>query len=100
MDGDEYINCPEGEIIMVDLVTFGISCGADDGRCPGAFSVGCDTDTEAPTTTEASVSWVSLNCEVAPSLKLLELNKQMFIILRWITNTSSRLSRSPGWGLR
>ena len=57
MDGeDEDINCPEGEIIMVDLVTFDISCGANDGRCPGAFSVGCDTDTEASTTTTSETT--------------------------------------------
>lgn len=54
---------------MVDLVTLEISCGPDDGRCPGAFSVGCDiettttTTTTAPTTTASSSSdskWVSL----------------------------------------
>ena len=57
MDGeDEDINCEEGEIIMVDLVTFAISCGPDDGRCPGAFSVGCDTDTETPTPTTAEAT--------------------------------------------
>ena len=67
MDGeDEDINCHEGEIIMVDLVTFDITCGADDDRCPGAFSVGCDTDTEAPTTAETTTTsssdsiWISL----------------------------------------
>ena len=36
---------------MVDLVTYDISCGADDGRCPGAFSVGCDLETTTTTTT-------------------------------------------------
>ena len=57
MDGeDQDIDCEEGEIIMVDLVTFAISCGPDDGRCPGAFSVGCDTDTETPTPTTAEAT--------------------------------------------
>ena len=30
------------EIIFVNVATQTASCGKDDGRCPGAFSVGCD----------------------------------------------------------
>ena len=36
---------------MVDLVTYDITCGPDDGRCPGAFSVGCDLGATTTTTT-------------------------------------------------
>merc|ERR1712110_1257312 len=54
-DGEEDaedVSCPVfGEIIMVNLVTYDITCGPDDGRCPGAFSVGCDTGTTTTTTT-------------------------------------------------
>ena len=44
---------------MVDLITLEISCGLDDGRCPGAFSVGCDIETTtsgSTTTAEASTT--------------------------------------------
>merc|ERR1711915_306635 len=42
------------EIIYVDLAQFPttdvqITCGIDDGRCPGAFHVGGDIVTEDPT---------------------------------------------------
>ena len=30
------------EIVFVNVATQTASCGKDDGRCPGAFSVGCD----------------------------------------------------------
>jgi len=44
--GYEDITCSNtSEIIYVDLLTYETSCGPDDGRCPGAFKVGCDTDT-------------------------------------------------------
>ena len=65
VDGYDDISCPNaGEIIMVDLLTYDITCGPDDGRCPGAFSVGCDTQTETeapgdrcePTTVSGRVS--------------------------------------------
>ncbi len=55
--GYKDINCPVGgEIIMVDLVTLDISCGPDDGRCPGAFSVGCDIETTTSTSTTTTTT--------------------------------------------
>ena len=41
---------------MVDLVTYEIFCGLDDGRCPGAFSVGCDIGTTTTTTIETTTT--------------------------------------------
>jgi len=49
--GFEEINCPDGEIVYVDMATFSWSCDVDDNRCPGAFHVGCQED---GTTTTAS----------------------------------------------
>ena len=79
MDGeDEDINCSEGEIIMVDLVTFDISCGADDGRCPGAFSVGCDTDTTTTTTTEETTTSSSDSIWISSFLITASVSKFLF----------------------
>jgi len=54
------------EIVMVDLRTEKIFCGKDDGRCPGAFHVGCNitypssssptTHTTSETSSEATSS--------------------------------------------
>jgi len=44
-EGYEDIFCYNETIIYVDLLTYETSCGPNDGRCPGAFKVGCDTDT-------------------------------------------------------
>merc|ERR1711892_1331930 len=38
------INCPGEEIVYVNLATQDWYCGPDDGRCPGAFHVGCQDD--------------------------------------------------------
>jgi len=40
----EDITCPEGEIVFVDMAKHTWSCEEDDGRCPGAFHVGCQDD--------------------------------------------------------
>jgi len=53
------ISCTEpGEIVYVNLATQDWYCGPDDGRCPGAFHVGCQEDTtdqptEEPTTPDS-----------------------------------------------
>jgi len=39
---NETKTCPAGEIVMINVATQSWSCGADDQRCPGAFSVGCE----------------------------------------------------------
>ena len=39
-------------------------CGADDGRCPGAFQVGCD-NVYTTTTTDPDAPWVQLGCGTA-----------------------------------
>merc|ERR1712156_1090737 len=36
--------CGEGEIVYINTVTHDWMCGIDDGRCPGAFQVGCEPD--------------------------------------------------------
>ena len=41
--------CPEGQIIYINVVTHDWMCGIDDGRCPGAFQVGCDPDPDYST---------------------------------------------------
>jgi len=51
-DGGEIntISCLDpDDIVFVNLVTLGWSCQEDDGRCPGAFSVGCEPDENYPT---------------------------------------------------
>ena len=45
----EHKQCPEGEIVYVNVVTHDWMCGMDDGRCPGAFQVGCDPDPDYST---------------------------------------------------
>ena len=41
--------CAEGEIVYINTVTHDWMCGIDDGRCPGAFQVGCDPDPDYST---------------------------------------------------
>ena len=41
--------CGEGEIVYINTVTHDWMCGIDDGRCPGAFQVGCDPDPDYST---------------------------------------------------
>ena len=36
--------CGEGEIVYIDIVNDIWMCDIDDGRCPGAFQVGCEPD--------------------------------------------------------
>merc|ERR1712241_1112340 len=59
----EHKQCPEGEIVFVNLVTHDWMCAKDDGRCPGAFQVGCDPDpdysTAAPSPTTVPPSGAS-----------------------------------------
>merc|ERR1719228_508998 len=49
---EEMISCGEEELVYVNLVTHSWACGPDDGRCPGAFHVGCQDDTTDPPTEE------------------------------------------------
>ena len=49
------LSCDAGEIVIVNYAatehTWKWQCGADDGRCPGAFQVGCeDPDNGASST--------------------------------------------------
>jgi len=46
---EEFTCEEEDEIIMVDMTNLRFSCGKDDTRCPGAFHVGCNTDTRMVT---------------------------------------------------
>merc|ERR1711973_827135 len=46
----------EDLIVMVNLRTNRIYCGKDDGRCPGAFHVGCNMVTDTPTSSSESSS--------------------------------------------
>merc|ERR1712154_358474 len=59
-NGYEEFNCYDGQIVHVNLINFRITCGENDGRCPGAFHVGCDqpttTTTTPPTTSSTSDS--------------------------------------------
>ena len=51
----EDISCEEGQIVIVNYAatedTWLWQCGDDDGRCPGAFQVGCEPDDSYTTTT-------------------------------------------------
>merc|ERR1711868_190215 len=52
--GYEEFNCTDGQIVHVNLINFRISCGENDGRCPGAFHVGCDQATTTSSSTTSS----------------------------------------------
>ena len=49
------ITCDDGQIVIVNYAatedTWLWQCGDDDGRCPGAFQVGCEPDDDYTTTT-------------------------------------------------
>ena len=51
----ETKTCEDGRIVYVNHAsnndTWLWMCGPDDGRCPGAFHVGCDSYTTTTTTT-------------------------------------------------
>ena len=51
----ETKSCDDGRIVYVnhasDSNTWLWMCGPDDGRCPGAFHVGCEPDDSYTTTT-------------------------------------------------
>ena len=51
VDGTDgcLIECPEGEIVNIDLPAGEWSCGEDDGRCPGSLALGCDGDATTST---------------------------------------------------
>merc|ERR1711973_972003 len=46
----------EDLIVMVTLRTNRIYCGKDDGRCPGAFHVGCNMVTDTSTSSKPTSS--------------------------------------------
>jgi len=46
----------EDLIVMVNLRTNRIYCGKDDGRCPGAFHVGCNMATDTSTSSKPTSS--------------------------------------------
>ena len=45
----ETKTCPEEQIVFINVATNDWFCGLDDGRCPGAFQVGCEADPNHPT---------------------------------------------------
>merc|ERR1712117_917903 len=45
----QTLDCYLGQIVKVNVVTLEWYCDEDDGRCPGAFNVGCDADPAYPT---------------------------------------------------
>ena len=50
--GYEKITCSNpSEIVYVNLAMMTWECNVDDGRCPGAFHVGCQSDLTTSTTT-------------------------------------------------
>merc|ERR1711874_257564 len=50
--GFEQITCTNpSEIVYVNLAMMTWECNVDDGRCPGAFHVGCQSDPTTTTTT-------------------------------------------------
>lgn len=52
----EYTCDGEREIIWVNMVTYAITCGNDDGRCPNTnLNVGCEIDTTMEPTDDPSV---------------------------------------------
>merc|ERR1712212_211607 len=55
-NGYEEFNCSDGQIVHVNLINFRISCGENDGRCPGAFHVVCALPTTTTTTTPTTSS--------------------------------------------
>ena len=54
------ITCDDGQIVIVNYAATEDSwlwmCGDDDGRCPGAFQVGCEPDDNYPDTTTTASS--------------------------------------------
>merc|ERR1719232_265278 len=56
----ETKTCEEGRIVYVNHAsnddTWLWMCGPDDGRCPGAFHVGCDADSGYTTTTTTTTT--------------------------------------------
>ena len=66
---------------MVDLVTLEISCGPDDGRCPGAFSVGCDIETTTTTTTTAATATTASSSSDSKWISLLLMTTSVSIFL-------------------
>merc|ERR1711935_1078349 len=55
-DDYEEETCGEGQIVYVDLTDNSWACGDDDGRCPGAFHVGCQDDDYTTTTTATTTT--------------------------------------------
>merc|ERR1712168_550960 len=56
-NGFDEITCSNpNEIVYVNLAQMSWSCAADDGRCPGAFHVGCETTTTTTTTTNPTTT--------------------------------------------
>ena len=43
----ETKTCPEDQIVFINVATNDWFCGLDDGRCPGAFQVGCEPNNGA-----------------------------------------------------
>lgn len=67
---DFYCDENEDEIVMVDLRTEKIFCGKNDGRCPGAFHVGCNItypSSSSPTTATTHVTSQSSSSSSATS---------------------------------
>ena len=54
------ITCDDGQIVIVNYAatedTWLWQCGDDDGRCPGAFQVGCEPDDNYPGTTTTTTT--------------------------------------------
>ena len=45
--GYEEKTCTNNEIVYVNLAMMTWECNTDDDRCPGAFHVGCQSDSAA-----------------------------------------------------
>ena len=60
----ETKTCDDGRIVYVnhasDSDTWLWMCGPDDGRCPGAFHVGCDAESGVSSIFAVSVLTISI----------------------------------------
>jgi len=61
--GGEDITCEEGQRVDVDMVSMEWKCIPDDGNCPGAFHVGCETTYRTPANcVDGASDWAQCDC--------------------------------------